>query len=374
MNRSTATLLIGVGAAALCAGALALAQQAPPAAPGQAGGFAGRGGGRGGQAANVFNAVDVNKAGYITRDELKATFAKWFSDGDTARSGAATSEQLATAITAAFPAPAAPPAGFGGGRAGIPVAQTPAGVADYLAKHQSDVDKMMAALPATAPAKPKQPRKVLVLCKAAGFVHQSIPLAAKTIEAMGAKTGAWTATISYDPAVITADNLKQYDAVFLDSTTGFFLDDPNDATVTAARRKALLDFVRNGKGLAGIHAASDSYHETRAAASGGAEAGRGAGRGGAGTMLALQMVAAGDKNNDQKLSRDEMSALADAWFDKLDPNKTGKVARPISPRISLRSCPPRPPPPWPAAGPAEAVALLRKGRTTKLARGPISTR
>jgi type 1 glutamine amidotransferase len=95
--------------------------------------------------------------------------------------------------------------------------------------------------------------------------------------------------------------------------------------VTAARRKALLDFVRNGKGLAGIHAAGDAYHETSGAAAT-AAAGRG-GRGGAGTMLAMQMVTAGDKNNDQKLSRDELNALADAWFDKLDPDKTGKVSQ-----------------------------------------------
>ena len=49
---------------------------------------------------------------------------------------------------------------------------------------------MMAALPATAPAKPQQPRKILVLGAAPGFVHSSIPLAAKTIEAMGKKTKA----------------------------------------------------------------------------------------------------------------------------------------------------------------------------------------
>jgi uncharacterized protein len=125
---------------------------------------------------------------------------------------------------------------------------------------QADVDKMMAALPDKAPAKPKRPRKVLVLCKANGYVHSSIPLAAKTIEALGQKTGAWSTTITYDSASITADDLKQYDLVFLDNTTGAFLDDPNDPTVTADRRKALLDFVRSGKGLAGIHAAVDSYH------------------------------------------------------------------------------------------------------------------
>ena len=57
-------------------------------------------------------------------------------------------------------------------------------------------------------------------------------------------------------------NLAQYDAIFLDSTTLAFLDDPNDAAATEARKKALMDFVRGGKGLVGIHAAVDSYHTT----------------------------------------------------------------------------------------------------------------
>src|SRR5439155_7421399 len=60
---------------------------------------------------------------------------------------------------------------------------------------QADVDKMMAALPDRAAAKPAKPRKVLVLGRAAGFVHSSIPLAAKTVDALGSKTGAWTTAI-----------------------------------------------------------------------------------------------------------------------------------------------------------------------------------
>ena len=115
----------------------------------------------------------------------------------------------------------------------------------------TDLMQMMAALPDTAPATPKQPRRVLVLAKAAGFVHSSIPLAARTIEAMGQKTGAWTTVISYDPAVVTAENLQQYDAIFLASTTGTYLDDPASAETTAARRKAFMDFIRGGKGLGG---------------------------------------------------------------------------------------------------------------------------
>ena len=299
---STATLLIGICAAALCAGALALKAQQP--------GPGGRGGGRGGASAGVFTAVDLNKDGFVTRDELKDAFAKWLSD---AGAGSVTQDQLAAAVTAALPQPAPPAAG----RGAAPQNQTP---------NPADVEKMMAALPDTAPAKPKQPRKVLVLCKAAGFVHSSIPLAAKTVEALGTKTGAWSTTITYESAAITAENLKQYDLLFLDSTTGAFLDDPNDAAVTDARKKALLEFVRSGKGIAGIHAAGDSYHEARPTASAAAGGGRG-GRGGPGATLASQMLTAGDRNGDQKLSGDELSALADAWFDKLDTEKAGKVSQ-----------------------------------------------
>jgi uncharacterized protein len=134
----------------------------------------------------------------------------------------------------------------------------------------SDISAMMAALPDKPLATPQGLRHVLVLCKAAGWVHTSIPLAAKMVEYLGDKTGAWMTTITYDPATITDENLKQYDAIFLDSTTGEFLDDPNDKAVTQARRRALLDFVKGGKGLAGIHAATDSYHTSERPASPGA--------------------------------------------------------------------------------------------------------
>jgi type 1 glutamine amidotransferase len=129
--------------------------------------------------------------------------------------------------------------------------------------------------------------------------------------------------VTYDSAAITAENLKQYDLLFLDNTTGAFLDDPSDAAVTAARKKALLEFVRGGKGLAGIHAASDSYHQSAPSSTSAAPA-FGGGRG-AGVMLAGQMIAAGDKNGDKKLDRAEFDGLADGWYDKIDTEKAGKV-------------------------------------------------
>jgi uncharacterized protein len=159
------------------------------------------------------------------------------------------------------PAKPCPPEGFTGGfTKGCPQRQ--------FAK-PADISAMMAALPDNPLASPQALRHVLVLCKANGWVHTSIPLASKMVEYLGDRTGAWMTTISYDPAVISADNLQHYDAIFLDSTTGEFLDDPNDKAATQARRQALLEFVKGGKGLAGIHAATDSYHTTSRPTSGG---------------------------------------------------------------------------------------------------------
>ena len=145
-----------------------------------------------------------------------------------------------------------PPAAASGATAAPPPQPQVARVSDLL--------QMMAALPDTAPATPKQPRKILVLAKAAGFVHASIPLATRTIEALGRRPARGQRSSLTTRPTSPSENLRQYDAIFLASTTGTFLDDPADPATTTARRKALLDFVRGGKGLAGIHAATDSYH------------------------------------------------------------------------------------------------------------------
>ena len=336
---------VAVGAAVALAVSAAPQAQAPQ----------GRGGGRGGVATGMFAAIDVNKDAAVTRDEMKAAFDKWYTDWDTTKSNALTQEQLVAGLNSVLPAPAPAP-GFTGaaGRGAAPQPQTP---------DPAHVQAMLAALPATAPAKPKQPRKVLVLAKAAGFVHSSIPLAARTIEEMGKKTGAWSTTITYDPADITEANLKQYDAIFLASTTGAFLDEPSDAAVTAARRKALLDFVRSGKGLAGIHAASDSYHQNRPdpnAPAGGRQGGRGGGggRGGQAGPVVAQFISQGDKNADQKLSKDEFVALSDAWFAKMDTDKSGRITQADFPQRFAANVmpPPPPPPPTPARGNGQAAA------------------
>ena len=301
MKKTTTTLLIVSAMTFLVIATGVLSAQAPAG---------GRGGGRGGGvAAAFFTAADTNKDGWLTRDELKSTFDAWYTSWDGAKSNALTQDQVQTGLNIVFPAPAPP---------------------DYAGA-------MMAALPTTPGAKPLRPRKILVYGRSAGFVHSSIPLAAKTVEALGNKGNLWTTTFSYDPNDINTANLKQYDAIFLDSTTGCFLDDP-DRAASMARRQAFLEFVRSGKGVAGIHAATDSFHTNcentpaaappaDAAAGRNASGGGGGGRGGVATTLAPQLVAQGDKNADQRLSRQEFAMLADAWFDKLDSTRSGKVSQ-----------------------------------------------
>ena len=48
---------------------------------------------------------------------------------------------------------------------------------------------------------------------------------------------------------------------------------------------------------------------------------------GPGMFIAPQVMSQADKNSDQKLSKEELTALADAWFDKLDKDKIDKVTQ-----------------------------------------------
>jgi type 1 glutamine amidotransferase len=278
----------------------------------------GQGGGQNAQA--LFAALDTDNDGTLTKPELESGFDSWFTAWDTTHSGALTQPQIAAGVSKVLP----PPAPVKPGQSGT---FNPVGNSTPIEVSQAAVDAMMAALPTTPGAKPMRPRKVLVLAHtgAGGFVHASIPLAAKAVEALGKQGDLWTTTVTYDAADINADNLKKYDAIFLDSTTACFLDDP-DPAVTAARRKALLNFVRSGKGIAGIHAATDSYHTDCLASEAAAKSGS-PGRNQGAVILSARLVAAADKDADGTVSRQEWTALADDWFQKLDTDNTGKVTR-----------------------------------------------
>lgn len=115
-------------------------------------------------------------------------------------------------------------------------------------------EKVAAALPVVPTAKPKKDRKLLVFYRCEGFVHAAISAGNHALSELGKKTAAFTVDVTDDYGVFTADNLTQYDAVLLNSTTHLKFPDPK-------QREALLDFIKSGKGIVGIHAASDSFYD-----------------------------------------------------------------------------------------------------------------
>ena len=117
----------------------------------------------------------------------------------------------------------------------------------------AELQKIEKAMPAKARAAPKQPRKLLVfnLCK--GFKHGSIPYWDKALEIMGRKTKAFAAVVSNDMSMFRPENLKQFDAVCLNNTTRLKFDEP--------LRKSLMSFIKGGKGIVGIHAATDNFYD-----------------------------------------------------------------------------------------------------------------
>ena len=152
----------------------------------------------------------------------------------------------------------------------IAVALSTAGKADAQKKVNPKIlAKIEAALPKTAPAKPKKPRKVLLFSKTNGFRHGSIPVGIASLTMLGKKTGAFEATASEDEAMFEPDTLKAFDAVIMVNTTGEMFrprklpKDPAQKKAALAReerlKKSLVDFVKSGKGLAGTHSATDTY-------------------------------------------------------------------------------------------------------------------
>lgn len=114
-----------------------------------------------------------------------------------------------------------------------------------------EIELIKQAMPSALADAETTTRKVLVFyrCK---YPHVSIATGTKTFDLMGELTGAFEATLSDDPADFRPDNLAQYDAVLLNNTTSF------DSTIGLDGQSALMDYVRSGKGLIGIHAAADS--------------------------------------------------------------------------------------------------------------------
>lgn len=109
--------------------------------------------------------------------------------------------------------------------------------------------KIEAAIPAKAPAVPQRPRRLLVFDRNVNYGgHASIPYANLAMQLMGERTGSFEATLSSDFAVLEADSLRQFDAVYLNNTVGDIF--------APELRDGFAAYVANGGGLAGNHGTS----------------------------------------------------------------------------------------------------------------------
>lgn len=132
-------------------------------------------------------------------------------------------------------------------------------VSDEVAER---IDK---AIPDEPHAEPAEKRRVLVFYRTAGFRHGAIPIGNHALARMGEKTGAYEAVVSDDIAMFEPENIAQFDVIIMNNTTGeVFL--PRNATDEdrerdARLKEAFLEHIRGGKGLVGIHAATDTLYQ-----------------------------------------------------------------------------------------------------------------
>ena len=104
-----------------------------------------------------------------------------------------------------------------------------------------------------ASAKAAQPRKLLFVVQTRGFHHDSTESAVPEIMTLGRKTKAFTTTVTDDATILTADFLRNFDAVM------FFTS--GELPMNDSQKKALLDYIKSGKGFIGIHSASDTFYK-----------------------------------------------------------------------------------------------------------------
>jgi type 1 glutamine amidotransferase len=117
---------------------------------------------------------------------------------------------------------------------------------------EQEIQKIQEAMPNKPVVQQSKPRTMLVFSLCNGFKHGCIPYWTKALEIMGQKTGAFRVVHSEDMSVFSADSLKQFDVICFNNTTKLTPDD--------MQQKAIMDFIKSGKGIIGIHAATDNFY------------------------------------------------------------------------------------------------------------------
>ncbi|HEY2933087.1 MAG TPA: ThuA domain-containing protein [Acidobacteriota bacterium] len=111
---------------------------------------------------------------------------------------------------------------------------------------------------------PKGKKHILFMTKSAGFTHEVVkwqtpggerkmPFAGETMQKLAEQEKDFEVNVTDDVALLSADGLKNYDAVVF-YTTG-------ELPISDEQKTALMDFVKSGKGFAGVHSATDTFYK-----------------------------------------------------------------------------------------------------------------
>lgn len=151
------------------------------------------------------------------------------------------------------------------------VAATTAWAADEIPAHRGK--QIFDAAPAKARVVPKQPRRVLIWNTPAHLMPKDphkgycIPYGEAALVALGKKTGAFEPVVSDDLASYLPENIRQFDAIVMNNSSGAWLT-PTDAdlqkeafrklgadkaAVEQVLRKTLLDYLNHGGGVVALH-------------------------------------------------------------------------------------------------------------------------
>jgi len=110
-----------------------------------------------------------------------------------------------------------------------------------------------------SPTSANQPARVLVVTHTEGFRHSSIPIAEATIADVGRRSGTFSAsfcrTADDVATMLSPSGLVGIDAIVFANTTG---------SLPIRDLPALLNWIADGHGFAGMHSASDTYHDAPA--------------------------------------------------------------------------------------------------------------
>ena len=151
----------------------------------------------------------------------------------------------------------------------LTLAFTPLMAMEEIPAHQAK--QIREAAPDKPRVAPKKQRRVLIwntpphLYQNDAHKGYCIPYGTCAFKTLGEKTGAFTPVVSDDLSVYLPENIKQFDAIVMNNSSGAWITPSDEAmaklksagetkeAVEQVLRKSLLDWVSNGGGVMAIH-------------------------------------------------------------------------------------------------------------------------